>query len=176
MKIGGVDVNSPCEEVLILPRLQGDVVIKARAVMSMDEFDKLCPEPAPKKVLRAGGWQENKDDPNYKSQMETYGEQRWNYIALKSLEPSEIEWEKVDLGNPRTWQNWTEELTEAGFSSVEINRITVCVMQANALDESKLEKARDAFLRGPGEAPEKSSGPQTEPQNTPSGEPVKDSE
>lgn len=176
MKIGGVEVNSPCEEVLVLPRLTGDVVIRAQAVMSMNEFDKLCPEPKPKKVLKAGGWQDNTDDPSYKTQMEEYGNRRWNYIALKSLEPSKIEWDGVDFGEPRTWEKWTEELAEAGFSSVEINRITVCVMQANALDEAKLEKAREAFLRGPGEAPEKSSGPQAEPPSTPSGEPVSASE
>lgn len=176
MKIGGVDVGGPCEEVLVLPRLKGDVVIRTHAVMSMDEFDKLCPEPKPKKVLKAGGWQESTDDPTYKALMEEYGNRRWNYIALKSLEPSQIEWKHVDLGDPRTWEKWTEELAEAGFSSVEINRITVCVMQANALDEAKLEKARDAFLRGSGEEPENTSGPQTGPQNTPSGELVNDSE
>jgi hypothetical protein len=172
MKIGGIEVTGPAEEVLVLPRLDGDIIFRAKAVTGMEEFEKLCPEPKAKPVLKAGGWKDNVDDPDYKAQMERYGANRWHYIVLKSLEPSEIEWATVDLGNPETWENWQKELIEAHFSSVEINRITVCVMQANSLDERKLEAARESFLRGPEGTAEKSSGPVTAQPNTPSGEPA----
>ena len=149
---------------------------KAKAVLDMKEFEKLCPEPQAKKVLMAGGWKENTEDPGYKEAMKEYGDNRWNYIALKSLEPSNIEWAEVDIGDSSTWKHWSKELTDAGLSSVEVNRITVCVMQANCLDDKKLEKARESFLRGPGDEQAKSSGPDTEQENTQSGEPANDSE
>ena len=176
MKMAGIEVNGPSEEVLVLPRLHGDIVIRAKAVLDMTPFEAMCPEPKAKAMLVAGGFKKNDKDPGYLEQVDKHNELRFAYIALKSLEPSEIEWETVVMDDPSTWSNFQTELTEAGFSSIEINRIIVCIMQANSLDEDKLEKARESFLRGQEEAQEKSSGPGTEPKNTSSGEPAKDSE
>lgn len=177
LKIGGVEVSGPSEEVLVLPRLKGEIVFRAIAVMNMDEFNKLCPEPKARKVLKAGGWSEDKEDSGYKEAMAKYGTDRWNWIVLKSLEPSEIEWQTVDMGNPATWENWTKELQDAGLSTIEVNRVGTCVMAANSLDDRKLDQARRTFLHGLEAAEdEKSSGPSTEPQNTPSGERANDSE
>ena len=47
MKIGGVEIKGPHEELLILPRPDENIIIRAKAVMDMDVFDKLCPEPKP---------------------------------------------------------------------------------------------------------------------------------
>lgn len=176
MKIGGVEVNGPAEEVLVLPRMNGDLVFRAKAITDNREFERLCPEPKAKPVLKAGGWQKNTDDPTYKQQLADYSEARWNYTVIKSLEPSEIGWERVQLDKPSSWKEWEKELLDAGLSTIEVNRITVLVMQANALDERKLEAARESFLRGLREAEGKSSGPSTEPQNTQSGQPASDSE
>ena len=33
-------------------------------------------------------------------------------MALKSLEPSDIEWQTVDLHQPDTWDNWMSELKD----------------------------------------------------------------
>lgn len=173
MKIGGVEVSGPSEEVLILPRpLAQDIVIRCKAVLDMSEFEALCPEPKAKPMLVAGGFKENDKDPGYLEQCRLHSEQRFAFISLKSLEPSNIEWETVQMENPNTWKNWEKDLRESGLSSIEINRIIVCIMQANALDETKLEQARKSFLLGLGAQKEKSSGPDTEPKNTPSGEPV----
>lgn len=178
LRIGGQVIDSPAEEVLVLPRAKGqDIIITARAVLSMEEFDLRCPKPSPKRA-----WSKDKgnhdlvDDPQFKKDLETYGEKRFAFMAIKSLEPSEIEWEKTKLDDPNTWTGWTEELRDAGLSDIEVQRIVVCVMQANSLDESKLKQAREAFLHGLEEAPEQSSGPSTGQENTPSGQPVSDSE
>jgi hypothetical protein len=96
-------------------------------------------------------------------------------MVVKSLEPSEIEWDTVDPDNPKTWANYTNDLRGAGFSQVEINRIVGLVWGANCLDEAKLERARQVFPRGQQPVSDASSGPSTEPQNTPSGEPASDS-
>jgi hypothetical protein len=176
MKIGGVEVRGPNEEVLVLPRLGGDIVIKAKAVSDMTEFEKLVPEPKPPGKLTKDGWVPTLNDETYRQKVANYNEQRFAYLVLQSLEPSEIEWETVVPDNPKTWKNWENELRKAGFSDIEVNRITVCVMQANALDERKLKEAREVFLRGMAEEQSESSGLPTEPENTPSGEPASESE
>lgn len=175
LKIGGIEVNGPAEEILVLPRLDHEIVFRARAVSDLSHFEALCPMPKmPKKIVKGGAV----DDPNegYVSQVAKRDRIRFAYICIKSLEPSEVEWQTVDLDDPSTWEGWSQELTDAGFSSVEVQRIVVCVMQANSLDEAKLKAAREAFLRGPEEAQPKSSGQSTEPKSTPSGVPASDSE
>jgi hypothetical protein len=96
-------------------------------------------------------------------------------MVVKSLEPSEIEWDTVDPDNPKTWTNYAEDLRGAGFSQVEVNRIVGLVWEANCLDEAKLEEARQVFLRGQQPVSDASSGPSTEPESTPSGVPASDS-
>jgi hypothetical protein len=177
MKIGGVELTGPSEEVLVLPRPLGDdIIIRCKAVLDMAPFLAMCPEPKAKPILVKGGYKKNTKDPNYLALCAKHSEHRFAYIALKSMEPSEIEWETVNPADCNTWLNWETELRAAGCSSIEINRIIMCVMQANSLDEEKLEKARADFLRGMEVPQEKSSGPRIEPPNTPSGEPAKDSE
>ncbi len=176
MKIGGIDVRGPSEQVLVLPRLDGnDIVIKARAVMDMDAFEALCPPPKPPGRRTSAGFKPNLKDKTYLQRTEAHGEQRFAYMVVMSLEPSCIEWDKVNASDPSTWRGWQEELKEAGLAGTEINRIVVCVMQANALDEEKLKAARENFLLGLEPEEDESSGPATEQETTQSGSPANDS-
>jgi hypothetical protein len=150
MKIGGITV-APCEELLVLPRTDGDdIPIRAIAVAIDDEFDKLAPEPIAPMIQAKGGNQADLKDKNYLAAVVRRGEQRFAFLLIKSLEPSNIEWEKVKLDEPRTWPKWQEELWEAGLSSVETGRIITLVMAANSLDDAKIEEARKSFLLGQG--------------------------
>lgn len=176
MRIGGKEVTGPNEEILVLPRMDGDVVIKAQAVADMSEFEKLVPEPKAPGKLTKDGWIPLINDETYQDRLTRYNEQRFAYMAIISLQPSEIEWSGVVLDNPKTWVKWSDELAEAGLSTIEVNRIVVCIMQANSLDETKLKEARELFLRGLEEEAKKSSGLQTEQRSLQSGEPVNDSE
>ena len=177
LRIGAQVLDGPSEEILVLPRSNGELVITARAVQSMEDFDRFVPEPKAKM-----GWAKGKGtipltkDPQFKQQMESYGNKRFAFMALKSLEPSDIEWQTVDLHKPDTWDNWMDELKENGLSEFEVNRIIQLIMQANALDEAKLKEARETFLRGLEAATEKSCGHLEELPNTPSGPPASDGE
>jgi hypothetical protein len=150
MKIGGVELNGPNEEVLVLPRLKGpNIVFTARAIVDMEEFDRLCKAPeAPGIRTAKEGFKKDFTDGEYLTQMGTYRERRVAYMVIKSLEPSEIEWDRVQLSNPSTWCEWKKELQEGGLSDAEIGQVINCVAAANSLDESKLKEARESFLRG----------------------------
>lgn len=173
MKIGGIDPRLlPNEEMLVLPRGEQNLVFRARGLPDMDEFEKLCPEPKAPGKLTKNGWELNPEDKNYIADMAEYGKRRMAFIVLKSLEPSEIEWETVDLARPGTWSNWDKDLRSAGLSQVEINRVFSLVLEANCLDEAKLEKARKVFQLGQQMASALTGGPVTEPVTSQSGEPA----
>lgn len=179
MKIGGVEVNGPANEVLVLPRATSqDIVFTCQAVLDMSQFEAMCPEPKAKAILMAGkrNFEPNLKDPTYIQQCADHASKRFAFIALKSLEPSNIEWDSVSLDKLETWESWEKELQSAGLSTIEVNRVIVAVMRANSLDEDMLEKARASFLRGLEEEQVASSGPSTEPENTQSGDLAKDSE
>jgi hypothetical protein len=172
MKIGGQLVEGPNEEILVLPRGETQLIIRARAVLNLDEFDTLCPAPKPPGKLTKEGWVPNNEDESYRQMVAHQAEKRVAYLVIRSLEPSNIEWDTVKIEDPRTWLNYVKDFRAAGLSTVEINRIVQCVMVANSLDETKLEEARKVFLLGQRPVPVQFSGQITEPLSLPSGEPV----
>lgn len=151
MKIGGVEVK-PCVEVLVLPRAESeDIIIRAKSVSINEDFEKLVPEPVAPNVRTKDGSKPDLKDESYRQQVKARENKRFAYMVLRSLEDSNIEWEKTDIDRHETWDGWDKELQEAGLSEVETNRIIGAVMVANSLDESKLVEARAAFLQGQGE-------------------------
>jgi hypothetical protein len=171
MRIGGITIAGPTQELLVLPRGEQTIVIRAQAI-NLDEFDILCPEPKAPGKLTKDGWVPMPDDENYRQILQNHNEKRIAYLVINSLEPSEIEWDTVQVDNPHTWTNYVQDFKAAGLTTIEVNRIVQCVMQANSLDESKLEQARKVFLLGQVRAQKESSGQNTEPESTQSGNPV----
>ena len=152
MKVGGVTVTS-CEEILVLPRggKGKDIPFKAIAVSISEEFDKLVTMPVPPmKLVKGGKKLPDLADPTFKTACKLRDDKRFAFMVLKSLEPSNIEWEQVDMAKPNTWAKWSDELTEGGLSDVEVTRVVNMVMIANSLDEAKIKEARDSFLHGQG--------------------------
>ena len=149
MKIGGIDPKTlPCETVLVLPRGREQIVFRASGVRSMDDFHKFCPEPVPPNKLTKDGPVADTEDEGYRAALSGYYKRHNSYLLIHSLAPSQIEWDTVQIDNPSTWNNWVEDLTNAGLNNVECNLVMNLVMEANSLDEKKLERAREAFLRG----------------------------
>lgn len=174
MKIGGVDPTTlKSEEILVLPRGEENIVLRAHGVPNYDEFNTLCPEPTPPRVQRPKvGWVENEEDPGYKDMVATRDKRRIAWLVINSLTPSDIEWDTVDYDNPSTWVNWEDDLQKGGLSQVECNRIMKIVFQANSLDEDKLKEARETFLAGHQPDQNVSSGLSIAPETTQSGEPA----
>jgi hypothetical protein len=154
MKIAGLDPTTlPVEEVLVLPRGEQQIVFRATGLKDMEGFKKLSPEPvAPVKLTKQGKVADT-EDKGYQEVLENYNKRRIAYIVVSSLQPSEIEWDTVELSNPATWTNWETDLKSAGFSDIECSRVLALVLEANCLDETKLRKARELFLRGTPEVP-----------------------
>ena len=173
MKIGGKDPLTLCNEVLlVLPRGEDQIVFRARGLKDMDEFDALCPKPKPPGKFTKDGWVPNETDPTYQQIVTEWGKRRLGYLVVKSLKPSDIEWDTVKLEDPRTWTCWSDDLKNAGLTEVETGRVVALVLEANALDDEKLAKARSVFLAGQAPMPPEFSGLTSEPANTPSGAPA----
>lgn len=163
MKIAGKVYSGPNVVTLVLPRGDESVVIKAQAVLDLEEVESYMSLPTPPSALGKGGVKvQNFEDKNYKEALEIYNQRKMDWMVVKSLEPSEIEWETIDIEKPGSWGNYKEEFKKAGFSTVEVGRIVNAVLEANCLDENKLEQARKVFLLGQAAALEASTGPSTE--------------
>lgn len=178
MKIHGKVLDEPNEEVIVIPRPTGDIVFKARAVLSYEAFEKIYPTPEPPTVRRPGNQTSvNIDDPKFKKKLEDYANKRTAWLIIKSLEATEgLEWETVDIENPESWENYLQELRDSKLNEAEITRIIQGVMVANALDDAKIVEARERFLAGQREEQEKSSSQEGEVNSTQSGEAANGSE
>ncbi len=150
MKYKGQKVLSRNQEIIPIPRPDGDIVFIANAVRNWEEFDKILSEPKPPTILKPGGVKiEDKRDPSYLKALDEYNELRTHYLVLKSIDESpDIEWETVDLTKPDTWKNYRKELQDSNFTDIEIGRIMMGVMRANSLDEKMIDEARISFLHG----------------------------
>ena len=149
MKIQGKRLDMPPEVVIPIIRETGEVFFKAGAVLDFKEFDTVCPAPIPPMIQRKGESTPTPDltDKKYIAACDTYARQRTDYMIVKSLAITEsLEWEKVKLSEPTTYNKYDEELKEAGLNQFEIGRLINAVMEANGLDEAKIEAARKRFL------------------------------
>lgn len=149
MKINGQIVSGTCIETIVIPR--GDnppVVFKAQAVLDYDEFEKLCPKPTPKMMIAKGGKKvQDFTDKHWLAAIEDYNKKQQYYLFIKSLLATPgLEFEKIKITEPDSWLKFEEEFKDAGFTSIEINRIIQGIMIANCLDEAKIKEARDSFV------------------------------
>lgn len=152
MKLNGQTIKKPEDEVVVIPRRDGDLVFKARAVDFAD-FLKLYPQPTPPVMLMKGGAKSvNVEDKEYKKAVEVWATQRTNWMIIKSLEATEgFEWETVKLDNPDTWGNFNKEFEDSGLTAVEVNAILNAVLDACGLNQKKIDEATKRFLAGQAE-------------------------
>lgn len=151
MKFNG-EVPGPNVATLYLPRGEDKILcIKAGAVLSYDEFHKVCPMPKPPMIRKKGASQAvpDFDHKDYIAAMDQYSKFKSQWMAVQSLKATpEITWDTVVPTQPETWANYETELQEAGFSEFERQRILGIIMEANALNDRKIDEARETFLSG----------------------------
>lgn len=149
MRINGRVVQGKNRKTVVLPR-EGEeaIVIIAEAVSDIDGVFEFIQMPEPPVIQKPTGIEKNFADKGYKEQLQHFNVRRMAWIMIESLKPSNIEWSLVREDDPSTWTKWGQEFKEAGFSPMEVSRITDAVLEANALDEEKLEAARKVFLHG----------------------------
>lgn len=179
MKINGKKIEGANIEIVVLPRGNGDdLVFKAAAVLDSSDFDKLCPRPITPSIMKKGGVTvQNVEDPVFKQSLLNYGKLRMSWMILQSLRATEgLEWEIVDYSDPGTWNLYEKELRDAGLVEMEITRLITAVMTANALNDEKINEARDRFLAGQQAQSLEQSSLKAELNSTQSGEPAKESE
>ena len=148
MKFRGKTLGKRNADVLVLFRGDERIVIKAEAVESYEEFEKLVSVPIPpEKVLPGGKKEKNIKDPDFIKARAKYADQKTAWLIITSLKATkDIEWERVKYDEPTTWLNWEPELREAGFIEIECMRIVQLVTEVNSLDDDMLDQARQDFL------------------------------
>lgn len=155
MKIKGKKIEGPNIEIIPIPRAMGeDIIFKAQAVLDMEPFEKMCPTPVPPmKRLATGETIPNLQDDGYLKSIQNLATRRLAWMVLTSLQATEgLEWETVDLSDHTTWDLFREELRSSGFSDIEVNRIIAGCISVNALNDDKIQAARERFLRTAQEA------------------------
>lgn len=151
MKIAGAKLTEPYVETLVFPRGQGrePLVLKVKAVLDYGTFEQLVPMPKIPTRLVAGATEPtlNPEDPKYKSSV---GERFWKrhcWMLIQSLSATpDLEWERVKFDDPSTWDSYTQELGESGFTPFEIIRIEDAVKSVNGLNDAKIRQAEKDFL------------------------------
>jgi len=155
MKIGE-RILGPQVRVLAIPRQDGNIVFKAKAILDYKAFDALIPRPMPPNIMMKGDteFKPNFKDPKYLADLEKYSELKrdWMFIESLSVTP-DLVWEKVKLEDKATWGLWAEEFIDAGFTPNEINRIIGLIIDANGMDQTLIDEATKAFLAGQAETP-----------------------
>lgn len=150
MLVGGRKPQ-PNLKTLVLPREGGEpVVFKARAVPSLKDLETLTPSPTPP-MMRGKGGSKIPDMNNvvFIAAIAEMASKRTDYIVLKSLEATpDLVWETVNMAVPDTWKNWRTEMIESGFGYGEVQLVISLAIQANNLDDSLLEEAKNSFLAG----------------------------
>lgn len=149
MKIKGVEVKPPKPQVLVIPRDGNDLVFTAQYVESYEEFDKLVPRPDPVKIKRADGFEDiDLSDKTYQEELDRWSQMRINWLYIKSLEPTGIEYDLIRMTEPETWLRFDEEFKIAGFSEQCIEKIKLTCYEVCGVSQTKIDEATERFLAG----------------------------
>lgn len=149
MKIKGKKLDGPGGDVIVFPRIDGDVVLKVGCVLDYEPFTKMIPVPKPPQIMLRGQTQfsPNIEDPEYNKELDKYSALKTHWMVLKSLEINDdLEWETVDMADPETWSNYVQELEASEFCDNHIAKIINTVAAVNGLNEDMMEAAKKRFL------------------------------
>jgi len=146
MKLQGRKPSGVREELLVLPRPEGDFAFKFRAVM--EDYPEPPPEPVRKNIK--GAIVQDRNDPEFTVLLDAWATRKTHWHFLTSISATDgLEWETVDMAKPETYNKWEQELKDDGFNDGERALIFQTYQKANFLSEAMLEEARKRFLALP---------------------------
>ena len=150
MLYAGQSFTKPNEEILVIPRSDRDIILRAKAILNYDEHDKLNPRPEPPSITMKGGKQVSDiTDKKYQDALDLWARRRTAWMIIKSLEATtELLWETVQFNDASTWENYLSELEKAFFNPQEIARIIDLCSQVNSLNQKRIDEATELFLAG----------------------------
>ena len=162
MRYKGKTLSGPAIQTLAIPRDSttepgdNDIIFQAQAVMDPEAFELIYPSPEPPSRLLPGDppkQSRNTEDPEYQKALRAWAGKKSSWMILKSLSVTpDLEWERVKLDDPETYDEYPIELRESGFNDIEIRMIINLALKVNSIDEDKMEEARKRFLARQGQA------------------------
>jgi hypothetical protein len=151
MRRNGEKLNAPKPiEVPILRSGEEPLIFKCGTVLDYEEFFKVNPRPTPPTVRKPGKKPvPDFTDEAYDKASTEWAESKTMWMFLKSLAATEwLEWDTVDMNDPSTWKNYEKEMNEAGMTEIDIARVQGGILEANGLNQLKIDEAFDALLAG----------------------------
>lgn len=151
MKRNGKPIDAPKPiEVPILRAGEEPLIFKCATVLDYTEFFKVNPSPEAPTVRRPGQQPvTDVNDPDYQAAVSAWAESKTLWMFLKSMAATEwLEWETVDMSDPSTWGNYEKEMAAAGMTEIDCARVHHGIMEANGLNQLKIDEAFNSLLAG----------------------------
>ena len=179
MKLQGKTIDKALEVLVPIVRSDdgdGDFYFLCVPVLDYEPFNQACPVPKPPMIVRPGKPQAaDPTDKKFLKLTQEHAEAQTHWMILESIKGTPgLEFETVDMSNPETWPNYETETAKSGLSEGEIARVINGVIEANGLDDSKVEVAKKRFLAIRQEQASPATTLPVVPPNTESGGHVKD--
>ena len=153
MKIQGKTNVAPSNLQLPLPRIDENgeeyfIVFEAQMITDFTKFNALCPMPKPPVQSDKHGTKiELVMDERFLKAQDDWATKKFSWTVLRSLEATkDLEWTTIKKNDASTWNNYRQELEDAGFRPAEVNKIVSMVIDANIITDEKLAEARMRFL------------------------------
>lgn len=147
MKIGGEEIQAKYRSELTihrpeteeLPERNYQFVLEAADI---SEFEKRFPDPEPPTKTVKGEQLPDFENEEYNERLQERITHRMHWIIIKTMAPSNIEWDSVKEEDPDTYELWEKDLLNAGFTRAEVNRLTSECYKVNGFVTN--ERIKDA--------------------------------
>lgn len=147
MKINGLTIAPPAPTWFVIPHGEQELPFKLQSLASFEEFDKMVPAPVAPKILRPGGVESTDySDVDYQKAIEERASKRLTWLYLKVLEPSKLEFDKVRVEDPETYQYFDEEFTNIGISKMFVSELKQACIDVCGFNPELIKQATDRFL------------------------------
>lgn len=149
MKINGITFDGPKPVTLVVPVGGQEIVLTIKPVFDFEEFHKIfpCPEP-PGAIDNQGNKIKDFEHPSYLSALDRWSEAHSGYLFIKALEDTDIEWDKVDITKPETYELFDDEFRTIGLSPAYLNRIKFKILDVCGTNADRIDEATERFLAG----------------------------